>query len=76
MVAVDFRFLSAQVPEFFLKKTSNDFKPDEPQTAMNLDPRLVTSWVCGYHLHGSEWLRNFPTHMILRSFEIFASRNC
>jgi len=25
------------VPEFFLKKTSNDFKPDEPQTAMNLD---------------------------------------
>ncbi|CAE7502426.1 BTU1, partial [Symbiodinium pilosum] len=25
------------VPEFFLKKTSNDFKPDEPQTAMNLE---------------------------------------
>ena len=31
-------FLADQVPEFFLKKTSNDFKPDEPQTAMNLDP--------------------------------------
>ena len=29
---------AGQVPEFFLKKTANDFKPDEPQTAMNLDP--------------------------------------